>query len=78
MEEGQIVFVLILFNCQFRRFSVEVADFNFGETSSDDLEYKTFHRRLLDSIRDLMRRQPMTTNDGIESTDSSLRYGTMT
>lgn len=55
-----------------------MADFDFGETSSVDLEYKTFHRRLLDSIRELIHRQPMTTNEAIESTDSTLRYGTMT
>uniref|UniRef100_A0A182XBN4 CCAAT-binding factor domain-containing protein n=1 Tax=Anopheles quadriannulatus TaxID=34691 RepID=A0A182XBN4_ANOQN len=36
------------------RFIVEVADFNFGDTSSldDDMEYKTFHQRLVDSLRD--------------------------
>lgn len=59
------------------RFSVEVADFNFGETSSIDLEYKTFYRRLLDSIREAIQR-PMMNADGVESTDSSLRYGSMT
>lgn len=74
---------LLLSHCSyihflFDRFSVEVADFNFGESSSVDLEYKTFHRRLLDSIRELIRRHPITTNEPIESTDSSLRYGTMT
>uniref|UniRef100_A0A182K4S0 CCAAT-binding factor domain-containing protein n=1 Tax=Anopheles christyi TaxID=43041 RepID=A0A182K4S0_9DIPT len=39
------------------RFIVEVADFNFGDTSSldDDMEYKTFHQRLVDSLRDSVR-----------------------
>lgn len=59
------------------RLSVEVADFNFGETSSVDLEYKSFHRRLYDSLRELLpRRGYATAADGFE--DSSLRYGTMT
>ncbi|TDG50473.1 hypothetical protein AWZ03_003062 [Drosophila navojoa] len=34
------------------RFTVEVADFNFGDTQSVDMEYKTFQQRLIDSIRD--------------------------
>ena len=57
---------------------MEVADFNFGETSSvSDLEYKSFHRRLYDSICELLPRRGYTTSaDGVE--DSSLRYGTMT
>lgn len=58
------------------RFSVEVADFNFGESSSVDLEYKTFHQRILDSVRELIHRPQPT--DTIEPTDSSLKYGTMT
>lgn len=31
---------------------MEVADFNFGDTQSVDMEYKTFQQRLIDSIRD--------------------------
>lgn len=57
--------------------SVEVADFNFGETSSVDLEYKTFYRRLVDSIRDALPRRGYSV-DVNETEDSSLRYGTMT
>lgn len=64
-------FLLIIF-----RLSVEVADFNFGETSSVDLEYKSFHRRLYDSMRELLPRRGYTSADDVE--DSSLRYGTMT
>jgi len=30
-----------------------VADFNFGDTQSVDMEYKTFPQRLIDSIRDV-------------------------
>lgn len=59
------------------RLQVEVADFNFGETSSVDLEYKSFHGRLFDSIRDLLPRRGYTTEAG-ETDESSLRYGTMT
>lgn len=33
-------------------FTVEVADFNFGDTQSVDMEYKTFPQRLFDSIRE--------------------------
>lgn len=31
---------------------MEVADFNFGDTQSVDMEYKTFQQRLIDSLRD--------------------------
>lgn len=71
----------------FHSFNVEVADFNFGETQSVDLEYKTFHQRLIESIRDVIptRRpfsrsssdlgpEPDSTGVGI---DSNLRYNTM-
>lgn len=36
---------------------MEVADFNFGETQSVDMEYKTFQQRLIDSIREVWPRQ---------------------
>lgn len=58
------------------RFSVEVADFNFGETSSLDLEYKSFVRRLYDSIRDVIPRRRLN-NETDEIDDSSQRYGVM-
>lgn len=58
-------------------FVVEVADFNFGETASVDMEYKTFRRRLVDSIREIVQRRPNDDDDGIGD-DSSLNYGTLT
>ncbi|XP_052865015.1 uncharacterized protein LOC128271493 [Anopheles cruzii] len=74
------------------RFIVEVADFNFGDTSSldDDMEYKTFHQRLVDSLRDSVRvprfnfrRSSAHDVDDVSPSggpdgDSSLRYGSMT
>lgn len=58
------------------RFSVEVADFNFGDSNSVDMEYKTFGQRLYDGVRDLVRRgRPQDADTGSES---SLKYGTMT
>lgn len=56
--------------------SVEVADFNFGETASVDLEYKSFYRRLIDSVRDIMPQRNRPT-DANGTDDSSLRYGPM-
>lgn len=53
---------------------VEVADFNFGETASIDMEYKTFRQRLVDSVREIVVRKP---NDD-QASDSSLKYGSMT
>lgn len=55
--------------------TVEVADFNFGDTQSVDMEYKTFRQRLYDSIRDVINRTS-TTPSGESS--SSLKYGSMT
>lgn len=63
--------------CRFHRFSVEVADFNFGETSSLDLEYKSFVRRLYDSIKEALPQRGQTAEIN-ETDDSSLRYGVMT
>lgn len=56
--------------------SVEVADFNFGETSSVDLEYKSFYHRLIDSIREVWPQRDHAT-DANGTDDSSLRYGPM-
>lgn len=53
---------------------MEVADFNFGETSSLDLEYKSFIRRLYDNIRDAL---PQRLTIDANEDDSSLRYGVM-
>lgn len=68
-------------------FNVEVADFNFGETQSVDMEYKTFHQRLIESIRDVLptRRQFTRSNSDLGpepdspgvGVDSNLRYNTM-
>lgn len=59
--------------------TVEVADFNFGDTQSVDMEYKTFIQRLLDSIREFISR---TTNNAaptcLTGESSSLKYGSMT
>lgn len=73
------------------RFIVEVADFNFGDTNSldDDMEYKTFQQRLLDSLRDTVRLPRFrlgssgASHDGDDMSpsavgESSLRYGAMT
>lgn len=55
-----------------------MADFNFGETSSNDLEYKSFVRRLYDSIRDaLPHRRLIDSEDIDDGDDPSLRYGVM-
>lgn len=60
----------------FLRFAVEVADFNFGETASVDMEYKTFRQRLVDDFRDFVIRRPNHIEDS--GSDTSLKYGTMT
>lgn len=45
------------------------------------MEYKTFRQRLYESVREVIRRPNMnmvsSNNDGIESSDSSLKYGSM-
>ncbi|XP_021711098.1 uncharacterized protein LOC5578012 [Aedes aegypti] len=73
------------------RFIVEVADFNFGDTSSldDDMEYKTFRQRLVDSLRNTIQLPRFrlgssgASHDGDDMSpsavgESSLRYGAMT
>lgn len=64
---------------------VEVADFNFGETQSVDMEYKSFHQRLMDNICDLfIRNNNSYFNDEPENSpsgpngDSNIQYGSMT
>lgn len=53
-----------------------MADFNFGETSSLDLEYKSFIRRLYDSIREALPHRRLI--DDVDDTDDpSMRYGVM-
>lgn len=65
------------------RYLVEVADFNFGDTQSIDMEYKTFRQRLLESMADTFSNlRPSRRHDIDDSVhddpDSSLRYGSMT
>lgn len=55
---------------------MEVADFNFGETSSVDLEYKSFYQRLFDSIREVWPHRNRNI-DANGADESSLRYGPM-
>lgn len=69
------MWLICLIFLQIYRFAVEVADFNFGETSSVDVEYKTFHQRLFDSIRTMVRRP---SNSDASGSESSLKYGSMT
>ncbi|XP_059612516.1 uncharacterized protein LOC132258962 isoform X2 [Phlebotomus argentipes] len=61
-----------------KRTIVEVADFNFGETQSVDMEYKTFQQRLLDSIREACRWRAPNPGPSHLTGDSSLDYGSMT
>lgn len=69
-------------------FSVEVADFNFGDTQSVDMEYKTFQQRLIDSIRDVFPTHrgfsnsdpdigPEPDSPGGGGVDSNIRYNSM-
>ncbi|KAG4065197.1 hypothetical protein HA402_007594 [Bradysia odoriphaga] len=72
-----VAMILVVFGVAYymqnrRRFAVEVADFNFGETASIDMEYKTFRQRLVDSVRELFGRR------GDHGSNSSLEYGPMT
>lgn len=72
MIDGLKMFIATIY-LYLHRFAVEVADFNFGETASMDMEYKTFRQRLFDSIRDFLF--PHREENG---SDSSLEYGPMT
>lgn len=80
-----IVFGVAYYIQSRNRFMVEVADFNFGETQSVDMEYKTFHQRLMDSICDLfIRNNNDNFNDDLDNSqngpsggDSNIRYGSM-
>lgn len=82
-----IVFGVAYYIQNRNRFLVEVADFNFGEDQSlDGMEYKSFHKRLLDSISDYFIRHPDEIDDNnvaggpssVNNQDSSIRYGSMT
>ena len=71
---------------------MEVADFNFGETQSVDMEYKTFQQRLVESILEAMPSRPIfrrnhsnfSDDDNAEpespgggDVDSNIRYNAM-
>lgn len=66
-----VAVILIVFGVSYyiqsrNRFTVEVADFDFGGNQSVDMEYKTFQQRLFDSIRDAwprLRRHSQSTTD---------------
>jgi hypothetical protein len=95
-----VAIIIIIFGVAYyiqhrSHFVVEVADFNFGDTQSiDDMEYKTFQKRLLDSVADVFRSTATTMattihgvsspsssggGDGTTMTgDTSLKYGSMT
>ena len=83
-----VAVVLIVFGVAYyiqnrNRFTIETADFNFGETTSVDMEYKTFQQRLMDSICDKLIRNHDNGSftDEQENTgggESSIRYGSMT
>lgn len=80
--------ILVIFGIAYyiqnrNRYLVEVADFNFGDTQSIDMEYKTFRQRLLESMVDTFSNlRPTRRHEAEESVhddpDSSLRYGSMT
>ncbi|XP_069966604.1 uncharacterized protein [Bactrocera oleae] len=78
-----IAVILIVFGVSYylqsrNRFTVEVADFNFGETQSVDMEYKTFQQRLIDSIREVwpwQRRYSEFSSDMEPEFDHSGRIG---
>lgn len=59
---------------------MEVADFNFGDTQSVDMEYKTFQQRLIDSLRDAWpwprwRRYSQSSTDLMADADQPSQFG---
>lgn len=60
----------------FYRFTVEVADFNFGQTYSD-MDYKTFWGRLRDSVMGSLNRLPSTSSESPIWPESSNKYDNM-
>lgn len=74
-----IVFGIAYYIQNRNRYLIETADFNFGETQSLDMEYKTFQQRLIDSFREtLSNLRPQRHGDDMGPVDdSSLRYGVM-
>lgn len=83
-----VAVVLIVFGVAYyiqnrNRFTIETADFNFGETTSVDMEYKTFQQRLMDSICDMLIRNHdngsfTDEQENPGGADSNIRYGSMT
>lgn len=85
-----IAVILIVFGVSYyiqsrNRFDVEVADFNFGETQSVDMEYKTFQQRLFESLCDIIPRRRSDRSDFFPDSSptnsdigSPIRYNTMT
>lgn len=71
-----VVFGIAYYMQNRSRFAVEVADFNFSETVSEDMEYKTFRQRLYEDIRALLGRRAPDVSD--TTSESSLKYGSMT
>uniref|UniRef100_D3TNI2 Putative salivary mucin n=1 Tax=Glossina morsitans morsitans TaxID=37546 RepID=D3TNI2_GLOMM len=86
-----IAIILIVFGVSYyvqsrNRFNVEVADFNFGETQSVDMEFKTFHQRLYESICNVLPRRwrfPLANQgmvpetESVGAVDSNIGYNTM-
>uniref|UniRef100_A0A1A9VB86 Uncharacterized protein n=1 Tax=Glossina austeni TaxID=7395 RepID=A0A1A9VB86_GLOAU len=86
-----IAIILIVFGVSYyvqsrNRFNVEVADFNFGETQSVDMEFKTFHQRLYESICNVLPRRwrfPLANHgmvpetESVGAVDSNIGYNTM-
>ena len=58
----------------FARFTVEIADFDFGQ--SDDLEYKTFRKRLMDAVNNAVNRVEVLDEENT-ATCSGNKYGTL-
>lgn len=81
-----VVFGIAYYIQNRNRYLVEVANFNFGETQSIDMEYKTFRQRLVDSMVETFSRLRPNRHDMDDrghrdhdnDPDSSLRYGIMT
>lgn len=60
---------------------MEVADFNFGDSGSvEDMEYKSFSQRLVDSVHDVvneMRQNRSGVPTDLTGGDSTVGYGSM-
>lgn len=77
-----VAVVLIVFGVAYymqnrSRFTVEVADFNFGQQCSD-MEYKTFRERLRDSITNAFMRAPTPGSSEPTVWPPGRKYGSLT